>query len=334
MGIPLVSVIIPNYNHVLYLPQRIESVLQQTYPNLEVILLDDCSPDNSREVIECYAAQDSRIRVVFNNQNSGSTFKQWNKGFDTARGKYVWIAESDDYADTRFLEKLVERLEADPKIGLAYCNSNTVDENNVEINALDEFYSVLDATLWTKDFVVDGRELIIGFMSFRNVIPNASAVVIRKSVIDKVGKADENFRINGDWIFWAAIMANTKVAYLAEKLNYFRFHTNNVRSSTLANGVSLHEKTKLLHVIQQYGAPNPVFFDKMIEELMQLWFQGIIANDIPFHTQVRIHSNMRSINKRFYPIFFKYFKKNMLENNLSGMRQFLGDGLLYKILKK
>ena len=93
----LISVIIPNYNHARYLPQQIESVLNQTFQDIEVILMDDCSPDDSRSIIAAYAASDTRIRVVLNEHNSGSTFKQWNKSIAQARGTYVWLAESDDY---------------------------------------------------------------------------------------------------------------------------------------------------------------------------------------------------------------------------------------------
>ncbi len=95
---PTVSVIVPNYNHARYLRQRIESVLRQTYQDFEVILLDDCSTDDSRSILSSYAG-DPRVRMEFNEVNSGSTFKQWNKGVRLARGEYVWIAESDDYAD-------------------------------------------------------------------------------------------------------------------------------------------------------------------------------------------------------------------------------------------
>src|SRR5260370_20691240 len=97
-NMPTVSVIIPNYNHARYLRQRIESVLRQTYQDFEVILLDDCSTDDSRSILSSYAG-DSRVRMEFNEVNSGSTFKQWNKGVRLARVEYVWIAESDDYAD-------------------------------------------------------------------------------------------------------------------------------------------------------------------------------------------------------------------------------------------
>ena len=102
---PTVSVIVPNYNHARFLPQRIESILRQTYQDFELILLDDCSTDDSRAVLSQYASE-PRVRIQFNEVNSGSTFRQWNKGVRLARGKYVWIAESDDYADERLLERL------------------------------------------------------------------------------------------------------------------------------------------------------------------------------------------------------------------------------------
>ena len=81
---PLVTVVIPNFNHALYLPKRIESVLNQSFANIELILLDDCSNDNSRAVMERYAEQDARISLLFNETNSGNTFRQWDKGLKMA----------------------------------------------------------------------------------------------------------------------------------------------------------------------------------------------------------------------------------------------------------
>ena len=97
---PAVSVIVPNYNHARFLRRRIDTILGQTFLDFELILLDDCSTDNSRDILTAYA-DDSRVRIEFNATNSGSTFKQWNKGVRLGKGKYVRIAESDDYADPR-----------------------------------------------------------------------------------------------------------------------------------------------------------------------------------------------------------------------------------------
>ena len=104
MDMHFVSVIIPNYNHAQYLPERIESVFGQTYPNYEVIILDDCSTDNSREVIEQYRTNPHVSQIIYNEENSGGVFKQWKKGLSLAKGDLLWIAESDDKCENTFLE--------------------------------------------------------------------------------------------------------------------------------------------------------------------------------------------------------------------------------------
>jgi glycosyltransferase involved in cell wall biosynthesis len=106
---PKVTVVTPNYNYARYLPQRLDSILAQTYQDFELIILDDASTDNSREVIESYA-KDPRIRTIYNGENSGSTFKQWNLGLKHARGRYIWFAEADDYAKPSLIETLAKML--------------------------------------------------------------------------------------------------------------------------------------------------------------------------------------------------------------------------------
>lgn len=103
-----VSVIIPNYCHARFLNQRIDSVLNQTYSDYEVIILDDCSTDNSREIIESYRNHPKISHIVYNEKNSGSTFIQWEKGFELARGEYIWIAESDDVAPIYLSRRMYE----------------------------------------------------------------------------------------------------------------------------------------------------------------------------------------------------------------------------------
>lgn len=103
---PLVSIIVPNYNHAKFLNQRLDSIFNQTFKDFEVIFLDDKSPDNSVGILNSY--QDDRItHRVYNTTNSGSPFKQWKKGLELAKGDLIWIAESDDFADITFLEKML-----------------------------------------------------------------------------------------------------------------------------------------------------------------------------------------------------------------------------------
>ena len=111
MNKPLVSVIIPNYNHSAYLRKRIESVLQQTYKNFEVTILDDCSTDNSLAIINEYKDNPHVKQIVVNEHNTGNTFIQWERGFNLAQGELIWIAESDDYAEPQLLEKAIEAFQ-------------------------------------------------------------------------------------------------------------------------------------------------------------------------------------------------------------------------------
>ena len=146
---PLVSVIIPNYNYAHFIPQRIGTVLGQTYRDIELIILDDASTDNSREAIEKYRGEDRVKHIVFNTSNSGSTFKQWEKGFQLAQGEYIWIAECDDYSDPSFLEQLMKVLEKDPDIKIAFSNSDWVTPESTFINKdytiqVDAKFKVLD----------------------------------------------------------------------------------------------------------------------------------------------------------------------------------------------
>jgi glycosyltransferase involved in cell wall biosynthesis len=127
---PVVSVIVPNYNHARFLSQRLDSILAQTFKDYELIVLDDASTDNSREVIERYAAKHP-MRLVFNERNSGSPFAQWQKGAALATGKYLWIAESDDFADPNLLQTLISMLDQNPNVGLAYCQSRRVNAEGV-----------------------------------------------------------------------------------------------------------------------------------------------------------------------------------------------------------
>jgi glycosyltransferase involved in cell wall biosynthesis len=252
---PTTSVIIPNYNHARYLRKRIDSVLGQTYRDFEVILLDDCSTDESRSIIGEYE-NDPRVRIEFNEKNSGSTFKQWNNGVRLARGKYVWIAESDDYADPRFLERMVPILEEQPEVTFAHCRSWRVGEDNRPLEFADAYLNWLDAKHWTTDFVVDGFEECRKYLVLCNPVPNASAVLLRKDVYERIGMADEGFRVCGDYKVWVAMALEGKIAYIAEPLNYYRTHGENVRTHAKTDSMDVAEFFNVMVSILARVAPR------------------------------------------------------------------------------
>ena len=124
---PLVSVIVPNYNYARFLRQRIDSILLQDFTDYELILLDDASSDDSRSILESYRSNPHTACIVCNEQNSGSPFSQWQKGLSLARGKYVWIAESDDYAASSFLRETVDVMERHPEAVICFAGSSRID---------------------------------------------------------------------------------------------------------------------------------------------------------------------------------------------------------------
>jgi glycosyltransferase involved in cell wall biosynthesis len=102
---PKVSVIVPNYNHSQFLSERLDSIINQTYKDFELIILDDASTDNSIDVINQYLNKyPELIRFQPSTNNSGSPFVQWDNGIKLAKGEFVWIAESDDVAPTKLFE--------------------------------------------------------------------------------------------------------------------------------------------------------------------------------------------------------------------------------------
>ncbi len=222
-----ISVIIPNYNHAVFLEQRIESVLCQTYKPFEIIILDDCSNDNSLQIIRQYVSEFSNIRFVQNRVNSGSTFVQWNKGVELAQGDLIWIAESDDAAEPELLENLVAYLQSDNEVVLAYCKSKRINDLGEVTGECKTFSGEMEKLL-NRNFVMDGQEYIERFLIHLNTIPNASAVVFRKSVYDNVEGAPEQIKNIGDWLTWLKILCFGKVAYVSKPLNYFRYHSKSV----------------------------------------------------------------------------------------------------------
>jgi glycosyltransferase involved in cell wall biosynthesis len=243
-----VSVIVPNYNHALYLPQRIDSILSQTYKDFELILMDDNSSDDSRRILESYDTLPN-VRLVFNETNSGSSFKQWNKGMKQSSGEYIWIAESDDIAEKEFLSTLVQILDNNPEVAIAYTQSYEINEKGDITGNWFNFTKELHVSKWSADFIMPGNEMIKKYMIYHNCLPNASAVLFRKSSAQKIGMADESFKLNGDWLFWVMLMEKSSLAFVAKPLNYFRKHNSTVRSTLLKIGTGIYEYSKVLKYI-------------------------------------------------------------------------------------
>lgn len=256
-----VSVIIPNYNYQNFIIERIDSVLRQTYPIYELIILDDNSPDNSVEIIKekIKEIKNIKVKLLVNQKNSGCVFKQWKKGISEVSGDYFWIAEADDSADPRFLEECMKAFE-DRNVVLSYSESARMDENNIIItNNSQDLYNIYNTNRWNKPFINEGKDEIINYLSITNTILNVSSVVWKKGNYNKILDEASNFKVAGDWYVYYKVLEKGKLAFSNKPYNYFRKHSTSV-STTVKADLEYKEICKIQEEIaSKYDLPLEVY---------------------------------------------------------------------------
>jgi glycosyltransferase involved in cell wall biosynthesis len=296
------SIIIPNYNHATFLKQRIESVLNQTFQDFGIIILDDCSTDNSKEIIEQYRSHPKVNQIVYNEKNSGSTFKQWEKGLGLATGEYIWIAESDDWADISFLQKAMNIFSKYPTVGIFHCGSNWVNEEG------EILFS--DSLNIDRDFI-KGKDCIRENLTNGNNLYNASSIVFRKSIVSvPLDKFILSFKYCGDWIFWIKLLEKSDYFYLNENLNYFRKDPLGTSSFAHINGLFFTEGIRIYGYLKKAGLKNTAMFDKEDRYWAFRFIQRKYSSKIFF--QFFRNSFSAGILLPLYVIWF-YIKLNVLK---------------------
>lgn len=227
---PKVSVIVPNFNHAAYLVDRLDSIYNQSYGNFEVILLDDCSSDQSTDILRSFAQRYPKNTIcIFNETNSGGVFNQWKKGLTLATGELVWIAESDDSCTTNLLEELVCSFQ-NPAVRLAFARTEFVGGMPPRTNwTSEEYLSELGLKIWDKAFIKSAHAMVKSAWVVKNIIPNVSSALFRHP--GKLSLLDDahwrHLRLCGDWIFYLSIIRGGLIAYSPHATNYYRMHALN-----------------------------------------------------------------------------------------------------------
>ncbi|MDQ3621526.1 MAG: glycosyltransferase family 2 protein [Verrucomicrobiota bacterium] len=237
---PKLSVLIPSYNHAQYLEQRIESVLNQSFTDFEIIILDDHSTDQSRDIIEKYRGNNKIREILYNQVNSGSTFKQWEKGISLCQGEYIWIAESDDWCEPSFLETVLGGVLENKDCVLGFCQSYCLEDTNVIRWQSGAAYlsNCMEGETFIKKHMVTGTAIF-----------NASMAVWKRDVHSQLSKEFLNFKYCGDWLFWIEICRHGRVFISGKLLNYFRKHSSDVSGKAIESGDDLLEEIKLFIVL-------------------------------------------------------------------------------------
>jgi glycosyltransferase involved in cell wall biosynthesis len=306
---PLISVLIPNFNHSKYLIKRIESVLNQTFKNFELIILDDCSVDDSKKIIENYRNNDLVSNIIYNDFNTGNTFMQWKKGIEISRGKYIWIAESDDYCETTFLETLIYQLESDKDISVAFTQTMCINQ--------DETIRFITSSEKLSE-IQDGNDFIIKKMLFYNTIVNASMVLFRRDVALEISQDFLSFKYCGDWLFWIKIIQNHKIFFSGKVLNYYRKHDKDVSSKFLMSGENFKEEIQLINLLMLDKIINHKKFKKIIRFKYRVFIKNLFKYEKS--TIYRINNyfyNTKVVNIYLFIFYFTYvFSKKFLSKVL------------------
>ena len=251
MNNSLITVFTPNYNNAQFISETIESIIYQSYSNFEYIIIDDCSTDNSWNIIQKYAKIDKRIKAHRNDKNIGAV-KSRNKGFkySSKDSKYFAIIDSDDVALVNRLKLQVNFLEKNPRYGLVGSNVIIIDKNS-KILGYRKFPS--------EDKEI--RKVITRYNPF--VHPS---IMLRKEVINKIGYYDDKWEVSQDYDYFLRVGRYWKLKNFKKPLIKYRLSANQVTKTrvkdTIVNTYKIQKKA-----VKNYG-----YYDSFFNKIFRIFF--------------------------------------------------------------
>lgn len=216
---PTVSVVIPCYNYGHYLPVAVDSVASQDGVDVDVLIIDDCSTDDSFDVAQALAARDPRVRAIRNEENA-RLIATANKGLSLATGAYALLISADDALAPGALERATSLMEANPDVGMAYGHVNyfTTEELPADMPGASSHWVIWDGAEWARRV----------FASARGPVASPEAVV-RTSIMREVGDYDPNFPHTSDLQMWLRFAARSSIGFVGGTTQaYYRMHGANM----------------------------------------------------------------------------------------------------------
>lgn len=224
MGESLVSIIIPIFNHGPYLSECVQSLIKQTYKNLEVIIVDDGSTDDTKEVISALRYEEKKSIIFISQDNAGPSSAR-NTGLKKAKGEFCIFLDADDYLPNTHIERMVSYMEANSNCGIAYSAGEYV--GNQEL--------ILERDPVWRD--LGEYDQLFNLVRYGNVIL-IHAALFRREILNRVGLFDPSLRYLEDWEFWLrCAREGLRFNYLKDIRVPYRIHLTNTTSSQ--EGLSL-----------------------------------------------------------------------------------------------
>lgn len=289
LRIPKISVIMPVYNGEKYLKEAIDSILNQTYADFELLLIDDASSDSTENIIHSY--NDNRIVYIKNDKNLG-LIKTLNKGLDLSKGEFIARMDQDDIADAARFEKQINLFEKDPDLGICgtwfKCFGNQIRERILEHPESNEEIKIT----------------LLGRCTLGH-----PTVMMRKSAIQNL-KYDDNYKSAEDYEFWTRLSRITKLQNIPECLLQYRFHDSNI--SVLDQPLQSENTKKIIgNQLQYLGLDNSDSNIKFSEILFGSFYINNFS-DSEFKKLINFANNLESRNKQK-----KFYDENIFSNTIN-----------------
>ena len=247
----MVSVIIPNYNHAQYVGDAIQSVLDQNYPNLEIIVVDDGSTDHSSQVVEKFGD-----RVIFIVQKNQGLSAARNTGIKIAKGKYIGLLDADDMYEEDYLTSMMSLLEGDPDAKGVYCGYRFVDQGNLPLPQIENRLIPPDQLFQA---LADGNFLV------------PESMFVHRECYERSGTFDEKLSACEDWDMWLRITKQFKIIGSSHVLT---------RHRVLPGSMSANPKRMLenrLNVLEKHFGPEPTGEEKGKERVRRAYGRAYLA---------------------------------------------------------
>ncbi len=236
---PLVSICIPIYNGETYLEEALQSANNQDYPNLEIIISDDCSKDKSLAIVENFT---SNIPITILHHTPLGIGSNWNNCVEHAAGTYIKFLFQDDILAPRCISELVKAAERDPKIGLSFCKREILyNPNNEPHVAWLNTYKNPHLSWPQLNAIQEGAALLKApnlLLSPKNKVGEPTCVLLKKEVFETVGYFNTSLKQCLDYEYWHRVFKQYKVAFVDQELATFRRHDEQATSINEKNNLT------------------------------------------------------------------------------------------------
>jgi glycosyltransferase involved in cell wall biosynthesis len=283
---PLVSIVVASYNHAAFLRERMKSLIQQTYQPIEILVIDDCSSDNSVDVLREYCGH-PQVKLTCLPKNGGWV-RTSNMGLRMAKGEFILFANCDDSCAPEMVEKLLAALHSSSGCGFCFCRSLLIDEHG---QVVGEDFSVRSRRFrvrCAKDTRLSGDELA-GFLLHSCVVPNLSAVLFRREVLLNLDGFTDDYRVCCDWDLFFRVAKKAGACYVAEPLNYFRQHSSSIRNSA-QDTILVKEYCQLL--LSKLKDPSFTLAQKLLVRWRTMYLMAVNLSENSEHGFSRVVSNL------------------------------------------